>query len=100
MTRILPISLAAMLLAAAVQAQTPAPPSTQEQPRPKPGTILATPSSGGRITPAPPQRLGQRVGPIRAPPQHPVRPVDRVPNVMVAGDPPRLGLQALAGEPY
>ena len=53
MTRILPISLAATLLAASVYAQTPAPPTTQEKPRPKPGTILETPSTGGRITDAP-----------------------------------------------
>src|ERR1044071_5087158 len=53
MTRILSISLAAVLLAGAVQAQTNTQQQQPEKPRPKPGTILETPSSGGRITDAP-----------------------------------------------
>ncbi|HJQ38454.1 MAG TPA: outer membrane protein assembly factor BamA [Thermoanaerobaculia bacterium] len=98
MTRILPISLAATLLAAAVYAQAPPPPTTQEKPRPKPGTILETPT-GGRITdaPAPPKTSTAPVGDVAG---QPVERFEAVGNTSVASDTIRVYLGIVPGEPY
>ncbi|HEX2123896.1 MAG TPA: POTRA domain-containing protein, partial [Thermoanaerobaculia bacterium] len=56
MTRILSSSLAAALFCAVLQAQTTPQPPPPDPQRPRPGTILETPSTGGRITDAPAQQ--------------------------------------------
>jgi outer membrane protein insertion porin family len=96
MTRILPISLAALLLAAAVQAQTS---PQQPPPKPKPGTILETPSSGGRITEAPtaPKPGTAPVGDLTG---QPVERFEAVGNTSVASDTIRVYLGIIPGEPY
>src|SRR5688572_30763800 len=99
MTRILSMMLAAVLLVAAAQAQTNTqqPPAEQEKPRPRPGTILETPSAGGRITdaPAPPQRpaTGNLSGQI-------VERFEAIGNTSVASDTIRVYLGIMPGEPY
>jgi outer membrane protein insertion porin family len=96
MTRILSISLAAVLLAAAVQAQTSPQP---DKPRPKPGTILETPSSGGRITDAPAQPKPS-TGPVGDLSGAVVERFEAVGNTSVASDTIRVYLGIAPGEPY
>lgn len=94
MTRILPISLAIALLGAAVQAQT-----TPQQPeKPKPGTILETPSSGGRITDAPaPSRPREATGDLAG---QNVERFEASGNTSVASDTIRIYLGVVPGERY
>ncbi len=79
------------------RAQTPPPPAgqNQERPRPKPGTILDTPSSGGRITDAPSQAKPQQnlSGVI-------VERFEAVGNATVASDTIRVYLGVSPGDPY
>src|SRR5687767_8753066 len=95
MTRILPISLAIALLGAAVQAQTP----PQQQPeKPKPGTILETPSSGGRITDAPaPSKPREATGDLAG---QNVERFEASGNTSVASDTIRIYLGVVPGERY
>ena len=86
------MSLALALLAAGAHAQT------TEQQRPRPGTILETPSTGGRITDAPtPQRPtppgGELSGQI-------VERFEAVGNSSVASDTIRVYLGVVPGEAY
>ena len=95
MTRILIILLAATLLSRGARAQT----STPEKPRPKPGTILETPSTGGRITdaPTPPKPSTSPVGDVAG---QPVERFEAVGNTSVASDTIRVYLGIAPGEPY
>ena len=91
------MSLAGLLLCATAQAQT----NTQQQqqpdkPRPRPGTILETPSTGGRITDAPtPAKpaTGDLSGQV-------VERFEAVGNSSVASDTIRIYLGVIPGEPY
>jgi len=102
MNRLLPTSLAVLLAAnTALQAQTATPP--QQPPRPKPGTIIDTPSSG-HITDAPLNKP-----PAGAPPVpgakgdlagQKIERFEAVGNTTVASDTIRVYLGVLPGEPY
>jgi len=101
MTRSVYLSLAVLLLAGAMQAQTPAP---QPQPRTKPraGTILDNPDAG-RITEAP--KPPGTVPPSPAAPGSALtgRKVERfetVGNTSVASDTIRVYLGVVPGDPY
>lgn len=96
MTRILPISLAIALLGTAVQAQTN--PQPQPPEKPKPGTILETPSSGGRITDAPaPAKPREVSGDLAG---QTVERFEATGNTSVASDTIRIYLGVIPGEPY
>jgi len=95
MTRILIILLAATLLSRGARAQT----STPEKPRPKPGTILETPSTGGRITDAP-TTPKPSTGPVGDVTGQPVERFEAVGNTSVASDTIRVYLGIAPGEPY
>ncbi|HUR81312.1 MAG TPA: outer membrane protein assembly factor BamA [Thermoanaerobaculia bacterium] len=78
------------------RAQTPPPPAgqTQQRPRPKPGTILDTPSSGGRITDAPAATPQQNLSGVI------VERFEAVGNTTVASDTIRVYLGISPGDPY
>ncbi|PYQ31005.1 MAG: outer membrane protein assembly factor BamA [Acidobacteria bacterium] len=99
MTRILRISLAAVLLAGAAQAQTNTQQQQPEKPRPKPGTILETPSSGGRITDAP-TTPKPSTGPVGDLTGQTVERFEVVGNTSVASDTIRVYLGVVPGEAY
>lgn len=95
MTRLLSASLVAVLLGGAVQAQTT--PSQQQQ-KPRPGTILDTPSSG-RITEAPttPQPTKPAEAAIAG---QKMERFEVVGNTSVASDTIRVYLGVVPGEAY
>jgi outer membrane protein insertion porin family len=96
MTRILSLLLATALLAGTTQAQQQTN-QQQQPPRPRPGSILETPSSGGRITDAPatPSRpaAGDLTGQI-------IERFEAVGNASVASDTIRVYLGIQPGDPY
>jgi outer membrane protein insertion porin family len=101
MVRLLPITLAAMLLVSAVaEGQTP-PAQQQPQPppqKPRPGTIIETPSTG-RITEAPGTTATKPAGTV---PQagEIIERFEAVGNTSVASDTIRVYLGISPGDPY
>lgn len=96
MARLLPTSLATVLLACAVaQAQTPEP----QPPRPRAGTIIESPNTGtGRITDAPGTARPSEGG-VPAPGQT-IERFEAVGNGSVASDTIRVYLGVVPGDPY
>ncbi|MEO6198062.1 MAG: outer membrane protein assembly factor BamA, partial [Dehalococcoidia bacterium] len=96
MARLLPTSLATVLLACAVaQAQTPEP----QPPRPRAGTIIESPNTGtGRITDAPGTARPSE-GRVPAPGQT-IERFEAVGNGSVASDTIRVYLGVVPGDPY
>src|SRR5687768_3873299 len=90
MTRLLTVTMAALLFSAATAlAQS----QQQPEPRPRPGTIIDTPSTG-RITDAP------TVPQVTDPSRQQVERFEAVGNVSVASDTIRVYLGVVPGEPY
>ena len=104
MTRSVYLSLAAVLLAGAMQAQTPPPaptPQPQPQPRTKPraGTIIDNPDAG-RITEAPKPPTTTPATPGSALAGRKIERFETVGNTSVASDTIRVYLGVVPGDPY
>src|SRR5438105_10790315 len=99
MTRSVYLSLAAVLLAGAVQAQTPPQPEPQQPRKPRAGTIIENPNAG-RITEAPkPVALSPNV-PGSAMAGRKVERFEAVGNTSVASDTIRVYLGIQPGDAY
>ena len=97
MARFLSIALAALIVASVAQAQS-APPQEQPPQKPRPGTILETPSSG-RITDSPAGTAPRTAGTV---PQagEIIERFEAVGNTTVASDTIRVYLGVNPGDPY
>src|SRR5438105_6774868 len=99
MTRSVYLSLAAVLLAGAVQAQTPPQPEPQQPRKPRAGTIIENPNAG-RITEAPKPVAPSPNVPGSAMAGRKVERFEAVGNTSVASDTIRVYLGIVPGEAY